>query len=301
MSEEQEPKPKNIFEIKARIEEIKKKLNIINLEKEQWFKKHQEYSSGIKVEIGKIKDIIKERDIFTAAVKEDKARRDELNKSFSEKIKCLKKLDEEQNAILAKIAKEQKGVKIHPSEVRRQISALEKKIETDGISFEKEKELMKIINTLKKEYNICEKTEDYKQKIKEILIEIKTVKKQANELHKKIQENAKESQMKHEEMIQHSRHINEIKKKEKEAYEKFLELKKQFKEHNEQLKTLITESKKLYEEQKRKEQEKQIFREEQKKKVLQEKVKGVEEKLKSGKKVILTMEDLIAFQGLKEK
>jgi len=34
---------------------------------------------------------------------------------------------------------------------------------------------------------------------------------------------------------------------------------------------------------------------------LQEKAKSVEEKLKSGKKIVLTMEDLLAYQGVKEK
>src|SRR3989338_2377567 len=277
------------------VQELKAKLNAINDEKEKWFAKRLEIGNQIKAEIQKIKDSLGKRNALSATVQHEKKKRDELNKIISEKVKEAKSLQGDK--------KEEVKVerKMHPEELRKQIAGLEKRIETEGLSFDKEKQLMKTINTLRKQYATAMKAEEGWAKSRGVSKEISDLKKQANEAHKVVQESAKESQTKHESLITESRKIDELKKVEKEAHDKFMELKKQFNDTSIQLKMLLPELREMRETRKKQRFEQERSAEEQNKKTLAEKIRTVEEKLKSGgKKVKLTMEDLLAFQGMKE-
>ncbi len=278
------------------VQELKAKLNAINEEKEKWFAKRLEIGNQIKVEIQKIKDSLEKRNALSATVQQEKKKRDELNKIISDKVKEAKSLKGDK--------KEEVKVeprRLHPEELRKQIAGLEKRIETEGLSFDKEKQLMKTINTLRKQYATAMKAEECWAKSRGVSKEISDLKKQANEAHKVVQESAKESQTKHEALIAESKKIDELKKVEKEAHEKFMELKKQFNEISTQLKMLLPELREIRETKKKQRFDQERATEEQNKKTLAEKVRTVEEKLKSGgKKVKLTMEDLLAFQGSKE-
>ena len=285
---------KTFSDMKVEIQKLQVKLNTINTEKENWFAKRNEYSQQIRAEIAKIKESTKNRNMLTYAVHEEKKKRDELNNVITEKMKEAKA-----------VQKQQKGTEqierkfTNPEELKRQIIGLEKKIETEGFSFDKEKQIMKTINTLRKQYEEAKKRAQEKGKVRDLTKDIWTLKKQANEKHYAVQETAKESQKQHETLIAESRKIVELRKAEKEAHQKFMELKKQFNDMNRQLRTAIgeiKEAKNVIEEQWHK---KQKHAEEEKDKKLAEKVKTVEEKLKSGGKVKLTMEDLIVFQGMK--
>lgn len=80
-----------------------------------------------------------------------------------------------------------------------------------------------------------------------------------------------------------------------------MELKKQFNETSGQLKILLPELREQREAKKKQRFEQERATEAEQKKTLAEKARSVEEKLKSGgKKIKLTMEDLLAFQGMKE-
>ncbi len=280
----------NNSELQAQAQELRNKLSALTEEKERWFAKRKEYSEQIKHEIQKIKESLKERNELSSKVHQEKKKRDELNKVISEKIKEAKSLHPE----------EKTERRINPHELKRQINALEKKIETEGLSFDKEKQLMKTINTLKKQYKAAQDEEKKWGAMKGISKEITEMKKEANETHKTLQETAKESQKRHEALIAESKKIDELKKMEKEAFDKGMELKKQCADTHGQLQMILPEIKQIREAQRAEHEQKQKFYEEQKNKTLQEKARIVEEKLKSGKKVKLTMEDLLAYQGMKE-
>ncbi len=290
---EQQPPTSEISQTKnihTSVQELKAKLNAINEEKEKWFAKRLEVGHQIKAEIQKIKASLEKRNALSAAVQQEKKKRDELNKIISEKVKEAKSLQGDK-----------KEEARHPEELRKQIAGLEKRIETEGLSFDKEKQLMKTINTLRKQYAAAMKVEESWAKSRGVSKEISDLKKQANEAHKVVQESAKESQVKHEALISESKKIDELKKVEKEAHDKFMELKKQFNETSGQLKMLLPELREMRETKKKQRFEQERASEEQNKKTIAEKVRSVEEKLKSrGKKVKLTMEDLLAFQGMKE-
>ncbi len=278
-------------ELKKEVHEIKEKLNQLHTEKENWFKRREEFSQQIKQDIQRIKGALQERDKLSSTVREEKKKRDELNKAITEKIMAVEQIS----------PASQKGDKserrISADELRRQIQLLEKRVETEGLSFEKEKEIMKRINCLRKQYEEANRGHEEREKTRELSIEIVNLKKKSNEVHMEMQQNAKESQKKHEEMVTESKRIDELKKREKEAHEKFLELKKQFNCLNSQLKQLLPELDKFREGQKRAYFQKQKHFVEQKQKSMEDKARSIEEKLKSGKK--LTMKDLIVFQGVK--
>ncbi len=278
-------------QLQVQITELRTKLNTLNQEKETWFAKRKEYSEQIKQEIHKIKESLKERNQLSSKVQEEKKKRDELNKVISEKIKQAKSFHTDD--------KSTRG--ISSQELKRQINALEKKIETEGLSFDKEKQLMKTINTLTKQYRAALEEEQKRGAVHGISQEISEMKKQANQVHKTLQENAKESQKKYETLISESKKIDELKKLEKEAFDKGMELKKQCTEIHGQLQMIMPELKQIKDAQRADYEQKQKFYEEQKHKTLHEKARSVEEKLKSGKKITLTMEDLLAFQGVNEK
>lgn len=278
---------------KHSVQDLRSQLESLTAEKEKWFQLRQEYGQQIRSEIERIKGSMKQRNELTAAVQEEKKKRDELNKTISEKIKVVKDI---------KPPEKEKGTDAfrNPDELRRQIVGMEKKIETEGLSFDKEKQLMKQINSLRKQYDEAKKKQEEYFKSRGLSKEIIDLKKQANEVHKHVQEQAKESQKQHEVVVAESKKITDLKKKEKEAMEKFLDLKKQCNE----LFAVLKQEQAVYAEHKKvkhKEYEhREKSRKEHEKKTLQEKVRSVEEKIKKGGKVKLTMEDLIAFQGLKE-
>lgn len=290
---------KSFGDVKAQIQDIKNKLNTINTEKEQWFAKRNDFSQQIKAEIGKIKESAKSRDTLTSSVQEVKKRRDELNKQIAEKIKVAKTLQ----GSAQKTEEKESSSKpyVNAEELRRQIAGMEKKIETEGLTFEKEKEMMKKIKSMKKQYEEARKVSESWGKSRELSKEISTLKKEANEKHQAIQETARESQKQHETLVTESKKIDELRKGEKEAHEKFMELKSQFNELNSQLKALLPEMKEAHDVREAEWQSKKKHSEEQTKRTLAERARSVEEKLKSGgKKNKLTMEDLLAYQGMKE-
>ncbi len=283
--------------LQEQILELKKKLNAINEEKERWFAKRGQFSKEFKDEIAKVKESIKSRDQLSASVQEQKRKRSDLNKALLEKFQVAKTLKEEQ-----KVLEKKQERKIPIGALKQRMVFLEKRIETEALPFEKEKELMKQIKDLKKQYDEGQKEEESWQKIRTLSQEIKELKKQADTVHKGVQEIAGASQEKHETLVVTSRKIDDLKKQEREAHEKFIELKKQFGEVNVQLKALLPELK-IQQKSKSTEQKNRWQQtEEQKQKAVELRAQKVEEKIKQGgKRVKLTMEDLLAFQGVKEK
>ena len=130
------------------VSKLRNALNELDKEKEFWFKKNQELSAKIRDAIKKIKDNKAKRDALTLEVKTLKPKRDSINKNLSSKSAGLEKLKKEKSALAESL-----DIKDSPSRIKHQMEKLEFKIETDTVSFEKEKELMKKIKELKKDYD----------------------------------------------------------------------------------------------------------------------------------------------------
>src|SRR3989338_1487703 len=232
--------PKGLFEElnKHRVEvsKLRNALNELDREKEQWFGKKDEISKKIKESIQKIKEGKTKRDYFTQEVKELKPKRNSINKEITAKLKEFDNLKKEKISLAKSL-----DIKETPSKIKQHIEKLEFKIETEAISFEKEKELMKKIKGLKKLYGESSIIEEVNKKMRNISDEIKKMRKEANESHKSIQEKARQSQIMHEEILKISAEIDKIKVDEEYAFRKFSEFKKKFNGVNEQLKEKLKE------------------------------------------------------------
>ena len=180
-NEEQKDPFKKLNEVKREVTALKTELNQIDEKKEEWFKKKEEYGNQIRGSIRNIKEAKEKRNSMTTEVKEDKKRRDDLNKEVKDKISESQELRKEKDKISKKF-----DIREDPSIIKEQIEKLEFRIETEGISFEKEKQLMEVIKGLKKRYKEAEKISDVWDKTHEKSKEINQTKKQAEDLHRNI-------------------------------------------------------------------------------------------------------------------
>ncbi len=280
---------KQVAEKRHAVDQLRNELTALNEQKEHWFQKKEELNEKIASLISDIKKNKNARDECSAIVKEHKKLRDELNAKLHSGIEELKKCNSEKADVLAK-----RDFKGDPSIIKREIQRLEQTIETNVMSFDKEKQLMKRINELRKQYKECEQTSGLFDQAAKLGKEVDEYRAKANEAHRLMQAKAKESQEKHLLILTVSKQIDELRKEEQDAFAKFLEFKTKFADINEKIKTELTELNTLYGELGERKEEQ---REQRQRKIEQqlEKMEGkVEEKLKQGKK--LTMEDILVFQ-----
>ncbi len=278
---------------KKEITELKKKLNELNELKEGLFRKKEEYNREISRIIGQVKDSRGKRNEFTKEVKLTKSERDELNELLRKKIEEAKKLNKEKRDIQQKY-----GIKDDPSVLSKRIEHLEHIIETEAISFEKEKGLMKEINTLKKKFKEAAKISNVWKQMQQVSKEIDELREKVGEKHSEVQLKARESQKKHEDLIEGSKELDELRQKEEEAFRNFKEAKKNFNEISSKLQEKLMEAGKLSEELDKMRGVKHESRQKDIKARLKEKGAAVHEKLRKGEK--LTTEDILVMQEMEK-
>lgn len=280
---------RQLNEKRREVSVLRANLNQADDQKESWFSKKESYSKDISDFIKKVKKNKEERNALTELVKKDKKVRTESNSQARSKIEELKSLNKEKTEISKK-----HEIKGDPSYIKNEMDRLETKIETEVMSFDREKKIMDQIRELKKRYKETKKVSDVWEKINALSRDVDHLKKNARETHLNIQNRATESQKKHEDMIKQSAEIDELKKKEEEAFGKFIEFKKKFNEINEKLKESLLELNRLNETANQHKLEAVKEKKEQEEKFLKDKEDLIEEKIRTGKK--LTTEDLLVFQ-----
>ena len=275
------------------VRDLRDSLNKINNEKESWFQKKKEYAQEITRIVSVIKTSKDKRDDLTGSVKKLKADRDELRNQISKRIKEIKNLKSEHSSATKKFP-----VKKNPKSIKQEIEKLETVIETEIVSFKREQKIMDKIRNLKKVYSEIQSLSGEIEKTDRLSGSIDNLKKEADKVHKYIQIIAAESHKKHETMIEKSKSMKDLKKKEKSAYKQFSYMKKRFGDLNQALRSKLSrlnELSRLLEQTKFEKKEKIKKKEEN---ILKEKTENVEEKIKRGKK--LTTEDLLVFQRSNE-
>src|SRR3989344_3376688 len=194
-------------------------------------------------------------------VEEFKKEREKYNSKVRALIANIKNLYNQKSLLSNKKVKD-------PEIIKKKIESIEYSIEHEALSFNKEKKLI--------EEN-KEKAGDYHKMIQGLLVEGQS----------------------YEEFIKISKEINETRKEQEDAFEKFIGCKRNFKENSEKLKAKLKSfskiKKKLNKIKKRDRQEK----EEKQTKELDKKEQEVYEKLKRGEK--LTKEDLLVYQNGDDK
>lgn len=276
-------------DLKKEISELKNQLNLFSVEKEKWYKEQYRLKNVLQEEIKKIKKIKDTADKSTLEFKDIKKARDIENQKVKNFITKIKELRERKALLLKKY-----NVK-EPEKVHSQIEQLEKKIETEALSPDQEKKVMKQINSLKKIFGKDSELETVIQDIKKISTSLDDAKRKADDLHNKLHDARKESS--YHGFKEASKYITELKGKQQEAYHKFLEAKKKFLEADKGIKDKL----KLLNIEKRYEETKKSI---EKKKVetmniakIHQLAQKVEEKIKKKQKI--TTEDLLAFQAQK--
>lgn len=281
-----------IDELRDEVKRLREELNSLDNLKEHLFQEKNKIGKEISELIKEVKEKKNKRDSLTKQVKETKEKRKKLDDEIFIKIKAVKELNKEKKKIVEKY-----NIKGDPSKIHSEIERLELKIQTEPMSFDKEKKIMDAIKKLKKQKENAEEVSNVWSKINIISKEIDELDKQRNDLHEKIQNWANESQKNHEAMIEISKKIDSLKISEKEKFDRFLKEKERFTEVNSLLKeklqklaelqgTFDQEKKKRIEEKKKREQD-----------FIESKEKEIEEKMKKKEKI--TTEDLLFFQ--KEK
>ncbi len=270
-------------ESKAKVAQLREKLDAIDREKEQWFSSKRDFSAQIKSLIQQIKDLRGKRDSLTHDVKGFKQKREAAQKELKHVAPEIKEhpIDRE---LLRK----------RPESIKTLMDRIETTIETSGISFEKEKELMKKLKTLKKEYNEVAFARAEAKESRELHAKAHDLGKEAESFHMLVVHKAGESQKVHHRIIGISKQIDELKIKEKEALGKFLECKKQFGETYAPLKSGLEEMHKIKSQLDAMDAERSKLQWEKKNQSLKQLKESVEQKIKGKKK--LTNQDLIIFQ-----
>jgi uncharacterized coiled-coil DUF342 family protein len=274
--------------LKSDVNSLRKDLNKADSDKELWYSRKEESSNGIREKISAIKQNREKRDSLTKKVRELKEKRAKLNNDMQKRISELVEL-KKQSADLTK-----KSKITDPAGIKTAIDAIESKLETEVMSFEKEKELSKKLRLLKKSLAEASAIIGILDAVKQLSSGISNAKKESNSVHKEIQDLAKESQALHESVISESKNVDGLKAKEEEAFSKFVEFKKVFSEKNRFLKEKLESMGKI-----RTEISKFQLEEDEKRKLeeamlIKNKEQELEEKIKSGRK--LTTDDFLVFQ-----
>jgi uncharacterized coiled-coil DUF342 family protein len=280
---------KKLDETKKTIQQLRDSLNLVDPQKEEWFRKKDEFGKQIRSLISKARQDKEQRNSFTTAVRKAKEERQKVVKLLREKSEYLKQLQDEKKKVIDKL-----NLKRDPAFIKREIERMEYQLETNVMSFEKEQKFMKAIKDLQKQYHEAESVSKVWEQLRLVVREIRQLKRDAEENHRKVQEAAKESQVYHERILESAKQIDELQVQEEEAHKKFLELKEQFNDVNTKLKEQLVLLNEIN-------QKLNIYREENKKikqqrveTILRSKEESVHEKIKRGEK--LTTEDLLVLQ-----
>jgi uncharacterized coiled-coil DUF342 family protein len=228
-------------------------LNDIRDRKETLFESRRIVSQEIKSLFDKLKKFKEMRDEHTKKVHELKIAREALNVEIKHKISQVKGAT---------------GPKVPVAKIKKEIEKLQYYLETNPLSPEKEKGVMKSINEKEK---MISKSVDVPASP-----EIEALKNKSNEIHAEIQTLAKTSQENHEKIIDISKDIKILKAREKDIHALFTDAKESYKGIKESRPKKKTADKKNEDD-------------------LKERQNEVEEKIKNKQK--LTTEDLLAFRG----
>ena len=272
---------KKIKDLRIEISILKNKLNELNKEKEKWFSKKENLKDEIKELVKQIKNIKNISDTTTKGINDYRKERDNYNDKVRQLVKEIKKLNEEKKEIFSKL-----NVK-DPVKIKKDIDRLEESIEIEAFSFDKEKEIMKKIKSLKKIYQESSQATELLDKIDEISEDIEETRKKAHDIHEKFIDSLKGNKETFNSFMELSKKISNLKREQEEAFENFINFKKEFSTINNIIKEKILELNVI-------QNKLDDDRKEEKVKIYERQKSIVEEKLRSKKK--LTTEDLIVFQ-----
>ncbi len=196
---------KKVEGLKVEIKSLSSKLKTLGNTKEEKYKEktsvEQQLNNLIK-EANILKETKKEIDDEIRALK---STRDSKNTEVKKTMDGLKKSADELKKVRSKTDY------VSPARLRKQVNDLEFSLQTTVISFNKEKKIMKQIKTLKARIKEIEKEETGFKSLRINKEESRKLKKDADDIHKKIQTLAKQSSEIFIELTNKSKEIQDIK------------------------------------------------------------------------------------------
>ena len=276
-------------EIRKEINNLKLNLDKLNKEKESWFHKKEQLKKDISSLVKEIKNIKHDKDSANITIKGLRDERDNYNKKVRELIIKIKELNKNKADFIKK-----NEVKVDPEQIKKKIDELEFKIETEALSMNKEKSVMKQIKDLRKIYEKNIGLKKIIDEINKVDREIKENKNKSDESHKKIRGLINSNDPGYKKFKEDSTRINNLRKEQQEAFEKFISLKNEFLKVQENLGKKLAESNETRKQLDEINNKAKLDRKARQEDELKERERLVEEKLKIKKK--LTKDDLIMLQ-----
>ncbi len=273
--------------LKIEISSLRKNLDAIEVQKEDWFSKKEDLKKEIHENVQKIKEIKAERDKKNLQIGELKKQRDKYNDEVKHLIKKIKNLNEEKTEIFKKY-----NIKVDPAKIQEKINSLEKKVEQE-VDFEKEKKLMDEIKKLKKAYEESAEVIKTAETAAALDREIRETRRIADDFHRQVVEIMNDTT--YDIFIELSKKINELKQEQETAFQKFIDHKNEYTSINRQLRNRLEEMQVLDKVFSKNETMMKLKKDQDTKEFIMAKTKIAEEKIKLGKK--LTTDDILALQA----
>ena len=268
-----------------------------------------EYNQLTKDALSRRNEINEQINELLAKAKDYMAKRDERNnqvKILKKKRKDLQESLQKNKAILDELV--EKEPEVNQGDMRRkrrkmgalnrQIDKLEWELQTSVLTPEKEKEIIKILESLSDQINkIAEEVHITTQQT-QLWKDISASQKQINSLHIQIIDMAKESQIYHNIMNQNFQEVNALRKSANNHHKKFLDNKKQADNYHRDFLAKVTEKNELRNKFKETQQKMRKQMEKRLRDNLEESTKKAFEKYKNGENLSMEEFRLLVEKGL---
>jgi len=275
-----------IEELTERLSKLKEQRNIIDAEAGEFAEKRNVLNARVKSLRMEILAIKKERDKLNTEVKEQKQKRSETKEKIRGVVEEARKFDEEISQTAEKIPSRSFEA------LQREVEEIDWKIQTMSPSKDEEKELVERVKELETQLNVHRRLQQLSLKLQSKRTEIRTLRKDSENYHEKLTEEAKKSQLLHKRMLAKIEESKKLKDESDRLHKQFLEARGRAQPVQEAIARILEETRLLKEEIRAEEN----MEKKQKQAVFREKVENeAREKLKRGEK--LTWEE---FQLLEE-
>ena len=208
---------RELSEDKRLVHSLQSRLSSLGNTKVAAIKELREIGSRLRSTVSKVQELKSGRDKETATVKELKAKREEANNALKQISAELKVAADAEKEAVSKLSKGKNlpARKKSASQLVAEMAAIELKIETEVIPFEKEKQLMKLSKELKKQLESIQQFSEASKSHRLLFGKFSEIRRQSNALHRELQQRAAESQKMHEEMIKRLPTLNSMRERRK--------------------------------------------------------------------------------------
>ncbi len=196
-----------ISQLRKEIQLLNNSLKDLNNKKEDKYKEKVDLDERLNSLIKSAKDLKEQKEVLNKEVKELKQKREVENKVVRELLTKLNDIKQDKRTEF------RKSNSLSISQIREKIKNIEFIIQTQAISFDREKKYMTSLRELKaKEKEVSEFEKGFSD-LSGLKAQIKTKKDEADNIHKQIQETAARVSKIFDELTDKSKEISEIKEK----------------------------------------------------------------------------------------